>query len=144
MSNMLIFLTHFNGSVKLYISIISKTWSFAFVLLNNDTPLLIYMAQIMILRYFTIKLVNLLNILIIIPPYCNYINEWKWKWAVMYMCVRCVDFDFYYDFSILVWNCSDYCAFYQFNYTYIYINKVVIFTFSDKIYYSQVIKWKTK
>jgi hypothetical protein len=35
------------------------------------------------------------------------------------------------------------CAFYQFNYTYTYINKVVIFTFSDKIY-SQVIKWKTK
>ena len=25
------------------------------------------------------------------------------------------------------------CAFYQFNYTYTYINKVVIFTFSDKI-----------
>jgi hypothetical protein len=35
------------------------------------------------------------------------------------------------------------CAFYQFNYTYTYINKVVIFTFSDKIY-SQVIKWKSK
>jgi hypothetical protein len=35
------------------------------------------------------------------------------------------------------------CAFYQFNYTYTYINMVVIFTFSDKIY-SQVIKWKTK
>jgi hypothetical protein len=35
------------------------------------------------------------------------------------------------------------CAFYQFNYTYTYINKVVSFTFSDKIY-SQVIKWKTK
>ena len=31
------------------------------------------------------------------------------------------------------------CAFYQFNYTYTYINKVVSFTFSDKIY-SQVIK----
>jgi hypothetical protein len=35
------------------------------------------------------------------------------------------------------------CAFYQFNYTYAYINNVAIFTFSDKIY-SQVIKWKTQ
>jgi hypothetical protein len=35
------------------------------------------------------------------------------------------------------------CAFYKFNYTYTYINKIVILTFSDKID-SQVIKWKTK
>ena len=28
------------------------------------------------------------------------------KWAVMYLCVRCIDFTFCYDFDIWIWNCS--------------------------------------
>jgi hypothetical protein len=48
-----------------------------------------------------------------------------------------------YIFEIICKKILYKCAFYQFNYTYTYINKVVIFTFSDKIY-SQVIKWKRK
>ena len=29
------------------------------------------------------------------------------KWSVVYMCVRCIDFAFFYDFDIWFWNSSD-------------------------------------
>jgi hypothetical protein len=28
------------------------------------------------------------QVLLYLDGYCNYMNEGKWKWAVMYMCVR--------------------------------------------------------
>ena len=33
------------------------------------------------------------------------------KWAVMYLCAEGIDFAFFYNFSIVFWNCSDSMAF---------------------------------
>jgi hypothetical protein len=35
-------------------------------------------------------------------------NEGKWKWAVMYMCIRCVDFAFFYDLDKWATVCRHY------------------------------------
>ena len=51
------------------------------------------------------------QVLLYLDGYCKYMNEGKWKWAVMYMWVRCVDFAFFCNFSIWFWNCSDYFVF---------------------------------
>jgi len=34
----------------------------------------------------------------------------------MYMCVLVIDFDCFYDFSIIFWNCSGSVAFFVFNF----------------------------
>jgi hypothetical protein len=39
------------------------------------------------------------------------------KWAIMYLCVRGIDFAFLYDFDFLLWNCSDIVVFFKYNLT---------------------------
>jgi len=53
------------------------------------------------------------------------------KWSVMYLCVRVIDFDSFYDFDIRFWNCSDSVVFFVFHFWYLQTFLFIVPSFSS-------------